>query len=92
LREEDVLAHTSIVLLASKKAVEDYNWVAFRFALIIVQAVRKIDSFAVRGRVEGARPWYRRGCVRRWYPCGMLGMDERRVYGPQAAVYRAHWC
>jgi hypothetical protein len=56
LRGEDVLAYTPIVLLAAKEAMEDHDRVAFRFALVIVEAVGQIDDAAARRRVKGARP------------------------------------
>jgi hypothetical protein len=58
---DGVLAHTPVILLATEETVEDDDWVAFRFALIIVETVRKINDLAARGRVEGTCPWYRRG-------------------------------
>jgi len=81
-----VLAHTPIVLFATEETVQDHDWVAFRFALIIVEAVGKIENFAARRCMKGACPWRRRGREWQWYPCGMFGMEKRRTYGPQAAM------
>jgi hypothetical protein len=48
----DVLADTLVVPLATEQAVNDYNWVALCFSIIIMEFVRKIYHAQASRRVE----------------------------------------
>lgn len=47
-----LLADALVIPLTAKETVNDHNWVALRFAVVIVELECKIDNAQARGGVE----------------------------------------
>lgn len=85
-----ILADAAVIFLTAEETMEDHNWRAGGFALVIMESVGKIEGFAACTCVEGTRPCWLRARAWACYPDGMLWMDQSRVHGTQTTVYRAH--